>query len=936
MNAVEIEEAVGELAQAPFDPEAFGYDFLRAFGAQETTVTRLRERDTNRSDVPNGVLRRMHIHIATCAPGALDATFDALRASPMTVQQKARFVLATDGAGFLAEELATGTPPIAGELAELDHHFGFFLPLAGIATVAEVRNNPIDVKATGRLNKLYVELLRHNEEWAGEERRPDLNRFVARLIFCFFAEDTGIFPTGDMFTTTVRQMSSPDGSDVDTVLLELFAAMGTERENRSRGTLRPWADAFPYVNGGVFEGPALCPAFSRTARAYLLRAGELNWKTINPDIFGSMIQAVADDEERGNLGLHYTSVPNIEKVLNPLFLDNLREQLNTAGTSPQKLLNLRRRLTRIRVFDPACGSGNFLVIAYIRMREIEQQVIDRRRLLLANPDAERRQTQIQLTQFHGIEVKSFAAEIARLAMLIAEFQCDARMIDPRVALDNMLPLHRTAHIVCDNALDTDWNRVCPSSTGASPPVASDLGGPTGQLLLEGDGAAWEEDELEIYLCGNPPYVGSKMQTKTQKLDIARVFAARSKKYKTLDYVAGWFAKAHDYVTGAASSVEVGLVSTNSIAQGEQVAQLWPAILDDGIVIRFAHTTFTWRNLASHNAGVDVVIVGLSRDRSRKRHLYSGDEVREVASIGPYMVAMEPLVVHKAPQPLTGLDRIHFGNHPYYATSALIMGAEVADGLVADYPEAARFIKPIYGTAELVAGTPRKCVWVHDNDAPEAAAIAPLALRFETVRTVRSAKSGDAQARALADTPWRFRDQRTGEHYVAILARHSASTRRYLPFELFAPDTIASDAVFVAPDCPLWQLALYATRTHLVWIAAVCGRVRNDFRYSNTLGWNTFPLPDLTDDVRTRLSQALEALLLVRESYFPASIADLYDADAMPENLQAAHQRLDEIAERAYLGRRFRNDTERLEHLFARYADLVSDGKPSHRTAGTIS
>lgn len=362
MNAVEIEEAISALADQPFDGGEFPFAFLQAFGNKETTIKKLRAGVSNSSDL-GGVLQRNHIHIAVCAPGQVTKTLAALKASPATVKAKARFILATDGADFEAEELDTGET-VACAYTDFPDHFGFFLSLAGITTVKQVRESSFDIRATSRLNRLYVELLKDNPDWGTAERRPDMNHFMARLIFCFFAEDTDIFHGAGLFTATIEQMSARDSSDTHKVIGELFRAMNTKIEGRAATNLPRWANVFPYVNGGLFSGSLDVPRFSRIARSYLLHIGNLDWTKINPDIFGSMIQAVADDEERGALGMHYTSVPNILKVLNPLFLDDLRERLTEAGDNPRMLLNLRKRMSKIRVFDPACGSGNFLVIAY--------------------------------------------------------------------------------------------------------------------------------------------------------------------------------------------------------------------------------------------------------------------------------------------------------------------------------------------------------------------------------------------------------------------------------------------------------------------------------------------------------------------------------------------------------------------------------------------
>jgi len=401
MNAVEIEEAVSNLAEAPFDLESFPFAFLEAFGNKETTLKKLQSGTSNQSDI-GGVLQRNNIHLKVCAEGEVTATLTALRESPKSTAQKCKFILATDGTSFEAENLSDGET-VACAYPDFHHHFGFFLPLAGITTVKQIRENAFDIKATSRLNRLYIELLKDNPQWDTAARREDLNHFMARLIFSFFAEDTAIFGEKARFTATIEQMSARDSSNTHEIISELFRAMNipTKHEGqlddryRKAAGIKNWAEGFPYVNGGLFSGSAGVPAgthkeanedvgapsvprFSKIARSYLLHVGSLDWTKINPDIFGSMIQAVADDEERGALGMHYTSRPNILKVLNPLFLDDLRARLEEAGNNPRKLLNLRNRIARIRVFDPACGSGNFLVIAYKEMRAIEAEINRRR------------------------------------------------------------------------------------------------------------------------------------------------------------------------------------------------------------------------------------------------------------------------------------------------------------------------------------------------------------------------------------------------------------------------------------------------------------------------------------------------------------------------------------------------------------------------------
>ncbi len=463
MNAVEIEEAVSHLAVQPFDREEFPFAFLEAFGNKSTTLKRLRAGASNRSDV-GGVLQTNNIHIKVCDPDNVNTALQELRESVATTKAKAKIVLATDGSWLEAEDLNSGET-VACEYKDFHERFGFFLPLAGITTVKEIRESAFDIKATGRLDKLYVELSKTNPDWAASDNKNNINLFLARLIFCFFAEDTDIFGGDNRFTKTVEQMSSSDSSNTHEVIGEIFKAMKTA--DRDAAGLRPWADRFPYVNGGLFSDSVEVPKFTKIARSYLLHIGKLDWTKINPDIFGSMIQAVEDKNERGVMGMHYTSVSNILKVLNPLFLESLRTQLEEAGTSPVKLLNLRKRISNIRIFDPACGSGNFLVIAYKEMRKIEARV----NKLRGESD---RKTDIPLTNFRGIEICKFPAAIARLSLVIASYQCNVLYRGQKEALKQLLPLDEKNWITCGNALRLDWSSLCPASGEEVNYVADDL------------------------------------------------------------------------------------------------------------------------------------------------------------------------------------------------------------------------------------------------------------------------------------------------------------------------------------------------------------------------------------------------------------------------------------------------------------------------------
>jgi hypothetical protein len=909
LNAVEIEQAITDLAEQPFDRANFPYAFLEAFGNKETTIKKLRAGASNRSDL-GGVLQTNNIHILTCDTGQVTTALKALKDSPATAKARAKFILATDGADFEAENLTNGET-IACAYKNFPDHFGFFLPLAGITTVRQIAENSFDIRATSRLNRLYVELLRDNPAWGETERRHDMNHFMARLIFCFFAEDTDIFIGKSLFTNIIAQMSAKDSSNTHEVIETLFRAMNTPNQERERAGLPRWSNSFPYVNGGLFSGTMDVPRFSKIARSYLLHIGNLDWTKINPDIFGSMIQAVAEDEERGALGMHYTSVPNILKVLNPLFLDDLRAKLTEAGDNPRTLLNLRKRMAKIRVFDPACGSGNFLVIAYKQMRAIEAEINKRR----GEPD---RRSEIPLTNFRGIELRDFPAEIARLALVIAEYQCDVLYRGQKLALSEFLPLRNENWITCGNALRIDWLSVCPPTGTGVKFQADDLfSKPLDQAEID-----FENEGGETYICGNPPYYGSRRQEEQQKADLKMLAEHVISKWKSLDYVSGWLLKAASYTKS--ENCRFAFVCTSSIAEGLQVSLLWPHVLDHNREIYFAHRPFKWSNLAKSNAGVSVVVVGVksTRDKTRAR-IYDGDNVRAVERINPYLVPAPTVYVVTQPTPLSELPRMVMGSMPRDGGN-LILSQDQSDRLVAAASHSADWLRRYVGSAEIIKGTPRYCLWLTDTDVAKAQEVDEIARRLEAVAEMRRSSPLES-TNEFSNRPHRF-VYLAGESRVMTIAVGGVSSekRRYLPVDMFNARTVVSNLAFAIYDGAIWNLSLIASRLHMVWISAVCGKMKTDFRYSNTLGWNTFPVPTLTEKNKADLTQAAENILFAREHHFPATIADLYDPDAMPEDLKAAHDYNDEVLERIYIGRRFKNDTERLEKLFDLYTKMTTE------------
>lgn len=907
MNAVEIEQAISELALQPFDVAEFAFAFLAAFGNKDTTLKRLRTGNNNTSDVPGGVLLRNNIHLAVCESGTVGEVLKSLRASPATTKAKAKFILATDGQTLEAEELVGGET-INCAYADFPNHFGFFLPLAGISTIKEIKDNPIDVRATGRLNKLYVELLNENPDWAKEDRRADMNHFMARLVFCFFAEDTDIFNGEGLFTKTVEKMSERDGSNAHDVLEAIFRAMNIKVADRANAQPRlpNWANGFPYVNGGLFSGSTEVPRFTRMARTYLLHAGSLKWREINPDIFGSMIQAVADDEERGALGMHYTSVPNILKVLNPLFLDDLRSQLEAAGDNKAKLLNLRKRIARIRVFDPACGSGNFLVIAYKQMREIEGE-INRRR------GEEHLGSEIPLTNFRGIELRNFPAEIARLALIIAEFQCDVLYRGQKDALAEFLPLDTQNWIVCGNSLRLDWLNICPPTGTGVKVVADDLfGTPLDQSEID-----FENEGGETYICGNPPYLGGKKQDATQKQEMQDVARGRYN-FKNLDYICAFLAKAVECMD---SFERVAFVTTSSVNQGIHVPVFWPFVLNRGVQVVFCYEPFKWSNNATNNAGVYCTILGLSKESTQtKRYIFSDTGRREVEHINPYLINGKDVIVEGRTTPISNLSRINTGNQTADGGHLTLDSVEKIE-IESQWPNAERYIRRVSGTSEFFDGSLRWCLWIEDEELAAACSIPPIYERIEAVKKFRL--SAGEVAQTLSDKPHQFRYRNVPSRFGIIVPQVSSESRHYIPCGVFDSSLVVTHKAHAIFEPTLLDFSVFNSRLHFVWARALSGRLGNGLSYSSNLSWNTFPLPLLTEQSMVDLIDCAEVILLAREAHFPATIADLYDPDKMPDNLRHAHERNNEVLERIYIGRKFKNDTERLEKLFELYTKMTS-------------
>jgi hypothetical protein len=912
MNIAEIESQLADLVNQPFDQSEFPFRLLEIYNAPKASLTKLRSGSQNKADKTTDVLWSRKLYYRTALRGAATEALDALKDSKATKSHKPRFLLATDGHDVAAYDTKTDDTHHC-DYGKLNDRFDFFLPLAGIEKYEAVAENPADIKAAGRLAKLHDEIERHNPDWLVPEKRHALNIFLTRILFCMFAEDTGSFPQ-DLFVKTISEFGGSDGEHLQDLLKRMFDVMNVPEERR--GDLPSHIRAFPYVNGGLFADNTDVPAFNRRAKRMLVEAAQLDWCEINPDIFGSMIQAVVDTEMRGDLGMHYTSVPNIMKVLQPLFLMSLEEEFERARGSREERSLLRKLLTRlskIRVFDPACGSGNFLIIAYRELRTLEMRVFQRLDEIGGGQTTWREQSGIKLSNFFGIELTDFATETTKLSLWIAEYQMNQRFRSLFGEAPKSFPLRDGGHIVCGNSLQLDWRQVCP------PPMKVVQKEKIFDLARIEKVHATEQvidDDAETYVVGNPPYMGGKKLSESQEHDMEQIFGSEAQ-HKNLDYICGFFRKGASFLRHADA---LAFVATTSINQGTHVPTLWPGILADGVEIFFSYEPFHWSNNAAKNAGVTCTILGLRQRKKEKKSIFSQNSVRLVRNINPYLVDGPDLIVEPRSQAISSLPRIITGNAAYDGGN-FFLTADERQKLVVEYPQIDKFLLRCAGTTEFVDGVARYCLWIEDADVPEASTIGPIRDRIEGVRQYR--EGGGEVARTLINVPHRFRYTNRPSDVQILVPQVSSERREYIPIGLLDRSTIITHLAFAVYEPDISTFAILNSKLHNSWSAMLCGRMRKDFRYSTTIVYNTFPVPPLSQDQRETLEQHGWQIISAREMYPGKSIAWLYDPDTMPSNLREAHQALDDSLERIYIGRSFKNDSERREHLLKLYAEMTS-------------
>ncbi|MDD2925041.1 DNA methyltransferase [Rhodoferax sp.] len=870
-----------------------------------------------------------------------------------------QLVIVCDFARFRVHKLATGET-IEFALKDLHKHIKLFGFVAGYKVQEIKPQNPVNIKAAERMGRLHDAL-----KASGYADHP-LEVLLVRLLFGLFADDTGIFQPAQAFRTFIEERTATDGSDLGPRLAQLFQVLNTPEDKRSKNLDEQLA-AFPYINGKLFEEALPMADFSAAMREALLDACALDWSAISPAIFGSLFQSIMDSTDRRNLGAHYTSEENILKLIKPLFLDALWAEFDKVKGNKNRLFDFHKKLRTLTFFDPACGCGNFLVISYRELRELElavlrashtsgQMSVDVHQLIGINVD-----------QFYGIEIEEFPAQIAQVALWLMDHQMNLRVSEEFGLYFARIPLRTSPHIVHGNALRVDWNEVIPA-------------------------------ERCSFVLGNPPFVGAKFMDDAQREDTRRVFAGIDNA-GLLDFVAAWYVKAANYLKSVhpalveetparaaqmpgahtlrflkspptsapptphgmgeahGSQVRCAFVSTNSITQGEQVGVLWGWLLAQGVHIHFAHRTFRWSNEASGKAAVHCVIIGFGLQDLPGKVIFEYDDIRgephavQAANINPYLVDAPDVVLPRRSSPICAVPDIGIGNKPIDDGNYLF-STEKRDAFIAAEPASAKWFRRWLGADEFLNGYERWCLWLGDCPPAELRAMPEAMKRVQAVKNFRLA-SKSAPTQKLAQTPTRFHVENIPSAPYLVLPEVSSERRPFIPFGFECPDTLCSNLVKLAPDATLYHFGILSSTMHNAWVRTTCGRLKSDYRYSKDIVYNNFPWPEFPESseqnkalarinkAQLAIETAAQTVLDVRAKFQsgdqPATLADLYDPLTMPPELLKAHQKLDTAVDKAYEAsggkKSYKNDAERVAFLFELYQKLTSllpAEKPKHK------
>lgn len=906
----EIEDRLSSLKHEPVSAEEIGYRILSAFGKGEGEIKRYKEGKGIISTFNGLLIKGLFCYRGTTTL-RLASELEEMKQDARVLKAAPKIIAVSDGKTVRAFDLRL-QETFEQQVSRLYCDFEFFYPLAGVERIEYVHESPADIKAAEKLAKLHDEIRAYNE-FTSDSDLHDLNTFIARLLFCYFAEDTGIF-ADNVFSGAIRRFTK-DALNLKETLEQIFRFMGGKPI--PAGMLQTYCQSnFGIVGGGLFERNIYIPELSNKARQIIIECGELDWQNINPDIFGSMIQAVVNPDVRANQGMHYTSVPNIMKVINPLFLDELREAYNALMTEydilrkskdigeigekqfydkcktiEKKSRQLLLRMSKMKFFDPACGSGNFLIITYKMLRLLEMDIWSL--ISKCNPYGALQFVDgsvISIEQFYGIELLDFPHEVAMLSLWLAEHQMNKKMREDFGVNTNALPLRDIHNIRCGNACRLDWNEVCPHT----------------------------KDE-EVFVFGNPPYLGYVLQSNTQKYDIESNFKDITD-YKKLDYISVWFFKGVNFISN--TNAEFAFVSTNSICQGEHIGLLWPSLLRNDVRIKFAYKSFKWTNNAKYNAGVTCVIIGFS-SRNSEYKLFDGEKVKICAKINPYLTDSDISIISNKSKPISFTDEMQKGSQAADGGN-LFLDWEEKNKLIETFPEIHDLIKQSMGSEEFINGKVRFCLWIEEEEKEIAYKNPFISKRLYNVKEMRLASS-KAATREWAERPYMFTERRYKNSSCIIVPSTSSERREYIPMGYLDDGVVVTNSAFAIYDAPVELFGILTSRIHMDWVRAVGGRLETRYRYSNTLCYNTFPFPPISDEKKAEIEEAATNVLVAREPYLTVgkTLADLYDPDKMPDDLREAHHRLDDIVESCYPGYPFSSDEARLECLFKMYEKMTS-------------
>lgn len=918
----QIQQNIAEIANRDAYESTVIYDILLAYGKPKATITKL-QGGINNFAKDDGVLLKDAVFFKVFPAGTvLESKVEQLKYDELTERYRPRYLIATDLQNIAAYDRRQEAS-LSTKIRDLDKDFTFFYGLSGNeVNTGQKEEAYADRKAAERMKELYDEIVKCNTQRIIDKDlnfRHDLNIFFSRLLFCYFAEDTDLFEP-KQFTNSIKNYTKLDGSDTPYFFEWLFKSLDSKPYEKQ--DMPDPFNKFPYVNGTIFDTKqhsVLIPQFNAQAHHLLIQLAESDWSDVNPDIFGTIFQGIVDTQKRDENGMDYTSVTNIEKVINPLFMDDLWTEYDKAKDNVNKLNKLWVRISKIKVFDPACGSGNFLIITYKRLRELEREIIRTIDEISPTGIGIRLDSQIKLDHFFGIELEDFPRELAVLSMYIAAHQMNIKFEEEFGKKLTIIPIIDMPTIICGNSARLDWNSVCPNvpqgtSSNHKISIFNDFNN-------ESEPQEFEAVYDEIYVIGNPPYKGSALQTKSQKDDFKTYF--KNEDYSgNLDYISLWFVKGARYIKG--TRAKLAFVSTNSICQGEHVGILFPKLFNENVEILFAYTSFKWQNAAKDNAGVIVIILGLHNNTEKtKKYLHNDSTINEVRNINAYLMDAPNIVVEKLSDSLSGLPKIGRANALTDDNNYNLSETEASLVSTID-PEA---VKKYYGAEEFINNKTRKILCINNElQYYKLKDLDVIKEKIEKVRIFRAEKCKSVAAKESAKKPWLINRLRQITGGAILIPRVSSVRREYIPMGYLEGDSLIGDSAIGAYEAEPWLLAILESKMHIAWIRTVCGKLKNDYRYSSSLGYNTFPVPPLNPSQKEKLNDSATNILMARENHTEMTLAQMYDPDKMPEDLRNAHDANDLLVDKLYQDKAFLNDEERLTKLFSMYEELTKDKK----------